>query len=101
MTIKINLKIFIFIVFFYFTKQINVYYTLMIFAMLHELGHLITGILLGLKPKKITIMPYGISAAFLPDVMVSSYKKTAKKELIVSLARSSGKYIGSFNMRNF
>jgi len=64
MAIKINLKIFIFIVFFYFTKQIDIYYIIMIFALLHELGHLFTGIILGLKPKALSIMPLGVSIEF-------------------------------------
>ena len=99
MTIKINLKIFIFIVFFYFTKQINIYYTIMIFAILHELGHLVAGMILGLKPTKLTLMPYGLSINFVSErdgvktdtsisivsVLTPSLSDT-KREVIVSMA---------------
>ena len=80
MAIKINLKIFIFIVFFYFTKQINMYYTIMVFALLHEIGHIVAGIALGLKPEKLTILPYGMSITFKHEI------HTIKKELIIALS---------------
>ncbi len=64
MKIKVNLQIFIFAIIFYFTKQIRVYTILMFFALIHELGHLIAGICLGLKVKKINIMPFGLSINF-------------------------------------
>ena len=46
MRFRIDLKIFIFLVLFYFTKQIELYGYMMFFAFIHELGHLITGLLL-------------------------------------------------------
>ena len=62
--IKINLQIFIFILIFILTKQIEIYMYLMLFAFIHELGHLLVGVLLGLKPKSLKIMPFGISIIF-------------------------------------
>lgn len=64
MKIKVNLQIFVFAVIFYFTKQIKIYAILMAFAFIHELGHLIAGICFGLKVKKISIMPFGLSINF-------------------------------------
>lgn len=64
MKIKVNLQIFIFAIIFYFTKQIKIYTILMTFAFIHEIGHLIAGVLLGLKVKSINIMPFGISINF-------------------------------------
>lgn len=64
MSIKINLKIFLFAIIFYLTKQIHIYAMLMLFAFCHEMGHLICGILLGLKPKSLKIMPMGLSIEF-------------------------------------
>lgn len=64
MQIKVNLQIFIFIIIFIFTKQIEIYTYLMLFALIHELGHLFTGIMLGLKPKALKIMPFGVSIVF-------------------------------------
>ena len=64
MQIKVNLKLFIFLIIFILTHQIEIYGMLMLFAFIHELGHLLAGVLLKLKPKKMTIMPFGISIVF-------------------------------------
>ena len=64
MRIRIHLKIFLFILLFCLTNQIEIYGLLMLFAFFHELGHLGMGLLLGLKPESITIMPLGLSIAF-------------------------------------
>lgn len=77
MSININLKIFLFAIIFYFTKQIEIYALLMIFAILHEMGHLICGLILGLKPKALKIMPLGISIEF--SVIYNDYNKKSKK----------------------
>lgn len=64
MRFRIDLKIFLFVILFYFTKQIEIYAMIMFFAILHELGHLLAGLLLGMKPEKIEIMPCGLSISF-------------------------------------
>ena len=64
MSLKIDLKIFIFFVWFYFTKQIKIYATILVLCIIHELGHVLMGILMALKIEKIEIMPLGISVSF-------------------------------------
>lgn len=64
MRFRIDLKIFLFIILFYFTKQIEIYAMVMFFAILHEFGHLIAGLFLGMKPEKMEIMPYGVAISF-------------------------------------
>lgn len=64
MVFKIDLKIFIFLILLYVTKQINIYWIMMLFALLHELGHLFAGIMLKMKVKKMAIMPAGFSVEF-------------------------------------
>ena len=64
MVFRIDLKIFIFLIILYFTRQIEIYWIIMFFAFLHELGHLIAGVLLKMKAKKISIMPAGFSIEF-------------------------------------
>lgn len=64
MVFRIDLKIFIFLIILYFTRQIEIYWLIMIFAFLHELGHLLAGILLKMKVKKISVMPAGFSIEF-------------------------------------
>ena len=91
MRFRIDLKIFIFLILFYFTKQIELYAMIMIFAIVHELGHLLAGLLMGMKPEKIEIMPFGVSISF--KINVKEYNKKVKKgntleikKIIVALA---------------
>ena len=77
MRFRIDLKIFIFLILFYFTKQIELYSMIMIFAIVHELGHLLAGLLMGMKPEKVEIMPFGVSISF--KINVSEYNKKIKK----------------------
>lgn len=63
----------------------------MIFALIHEMGHLICGLVLGLKPKSLRIMPLGISIEF--SVIYKDYNKKIKnanilvvKKMILALA---------------
>ena len=76
MRFRIDLKIFIFLILFYFTKQIQVYAMIMIFAIIHELGHLIAGLLMGMKPEKIEIMPFGVSISF--KINIKDYNRKIK-----------------------
>lgn len=91
MRIRINLKIFIFILIFLLTNQIKIYGILMLFALIHELGHMLVGIALGLKSVKLEIMPYGLSIGF--EVKYKDYNKKIKngnmlsiKKLIIAMA---------------
>ena len=77
MKIRLDLKIFILIVLFYFTRQIEVYSLLMIFVLLHEIGHMIAGLVLGFKPSTISIMPVGVSIDF--NINTYEYNKKIKK----------------------
>lgn len=91
MRFKIDLKIFLFLILFYFTRQIEIYVTIIIFAIFHELGHLFAGIAMGMKPEKIELMPYGLSIAFKlkPDDYNKSIIKgnlLVVKKILVALA---------------
>lgn len=91
MTINVNLKIFLFAILFYITKQIQIYAMLMAFALIHEIGHLICGLVLGFKPKSLKIMPLGIAIEF--NVLCEDCNKKIKlgnnlaiKKMILALA---------------
>ena len=91
MRFRIDLKIFIFLILFYFTKQIEIYAMIMFFAILHELGHLLAGLLLRMKPEKMEIMPYGVSISF--QLTPEDYNKKIKlgnqlelKKILVAIA---------------
>ena len=91
MRFRIDLKIFLFVILFYFTKQIEIYTYMMIFAFIHELGHLITGLLMKMKPEKMELLPFGIAISF--KINVEEYNQKIKKgnmlevkKIIVALA---------------
>jgi len=64
MRIRIDLKIFIFFILFFITKQIQIYLTILFFCILHEFGHIVAGIILKMKPENVEIMPYGVTVVF-------------------------------------
>ena len=83
MHIKIDLKIFIFALLFLLTNRIDIYASIMLFALIHELGHLLLGLILGFKPKNIVIMPYGVKLNF--KINYQDYNKKLKNGNVVSL----------------
>ena len=85
LSINISLKIFLFVTIFILTNQIDIYVLLMIFAVLHEIGHLVAGILLGFKPKKINFMPLGFCIQF--NIPVEIYNRRLLKSNILSLKK--------------
>lgn len=85
MQIKINLKIFIFMIIFYITRQIEIYGILMIFAFFHELGHLFAGIILGFKPQSLSINPFGLSISF--RIKEDDYNKKIYKGNILTVKK--------------
>lgn len=83
MQIKINLQIFLFIIIFIITHQIEIYAWIMLFAFIHELGHIFAGLVLKLKPKTLELMPLGVSITF----EVYEYKKLIEiKKILIALA---------------
>ena len=91
MRIRIDLKIFIFLIVFYFTKQIELYSIIMIFAIIHEMGHMLMGILLDLKPEKVEIMPFGVAVSFklkLEDYneKIKNARKIELKKIAIAIA---------------
>lgn len=85
MRFRIDLKIFIFIILFYFTKQIELYVMMLIFAIIHELGHLTVGILLKMRPEKIEIMPFGLTISF--KINTIDYNKKVKKANLLEIKK--------------
>lgn len=85
MILKIDLKIFIFFILFYLTKQIELYATVMVLCIIHELGHVVMGVILGLKIEKIEIMPLGLSVSF--KINIDDYNKKIKKGNILQIKK--------------
>lgn len=83
MRVRINLQIFLFIIIFIFTRQIEIYSYIMLFAFIHELGHIAVGLILKLKIKLVQIMPFGISVSF----ETYGYRKLLEtKKIIIAIA---------------
>lgn len=64
MEIRMNLNIFAVLLLFLATGQIALYSFFMFCILLHEIGHLLVGIGLGLKPKRLQIMPLRVCYFF-------------------------------------
>lgn len=77
MRFRIDLKIFILIILFLITNQIKIYAMIMIFAIIHEFGHLLAGLIVGMKPEKIEIRPIGVSIEF--NIKEKDYNVKIKK----------------------
>ena len=89
MKIRIDLKLLFFLVLFYFTRQIKIYLLILGFAFLHELAHMLVGLILGFKLLQIEIIPLGFCIKFLPkkESTESAWvrlEKEAEKSDIVS-----------------
>lgn len=85
MTIKIDLKIFIFIIIICLMNKIEIYVTLMLFALVHELAHLITGMLVGFKPESVKVSPYGFCINFKTEC--KDYNTKVKKANLLSIKK--------------
>lgn len=64
MSLKLDLKIFLFLLLFLITSQFEIYIIVMIFAIVHELGHLVAGLALGYKVEEIKLTPMGLRLQF-------------------------------------
>ena len=91
MRITIDLKIFLFALIFAITKQIEFYAILMIYAVIHELGHLFWGLILKLKPEAFSITPFGLQISFktepnLYNTKIKNGTKLCLKKMSLALA---------------
>ena len=91
MILRIDLKIFLILILFYFTKQLEIYSLIMIFAIIHELCHLFAGLILKMKVKRITIMPVGLSIEFkVPyhdlNIKILKSNKHELKKIFIAIA---------------
>lgn len=85
MTIKLNLNIFLFLLLFLITNQIEVYALVMLFALIHELGHLLCGVLLGFEAESLKIMPLGFAIEF--KTKIGDYNKKVLKSNLLTVKK--------------
>ena len=94
MKFRIDLKIFLFVLLFFITNQIKMYAMIMVFAIIHELGHLLAGILLGMQPDKLEINPFGVSIDF--NIKRKDYMRKIKKGNLLELKKILVAFAGPF-----
>ena len=85
MSIKINLNIFLFVILFLLTSQIELYALIMLFALFHELGHIICGVILEFQVKSLKVMPLGFSVEFYTNI--EDYNIKIKKSNLLTLKK--------------
>ena len=94
MKIKVDLKIFFILILYLIIQKTEILILAVIFILLHEVGHIVSGITLGLKIKKIKITIAGISLEFANYGKERKIKKrnseyTEGKELIGRLTQEN------------
>lgn len=81
MKAKVDLKIFFILLLYILTQKVEIFTITFIFIILHEIGHIVSGILLGLKINKLELNIAGISLEF------KNYGKERKiNNIIIDLA---------------
>lgn len=86
MSLKIDLKIFLFLLLFLITSQFEIYIIVMIFAIIHELGHLLAGVILKFKVDEIKLTPMGVRLQF--KIENREYNKKVKKGNLFNLKKA-------------
>lgn len=91
MKIRIDFKILIFFVLFFITNQIEIYLIILGFCIVHELGHILLGFILKMKPERLTIIPCGLTISFKANiedvnVKIKNGNLLEVKKIFVSLA---------------
>lgn len=75
----------------------------MCLALIHELGHVMAGIILGFKPESISIIPTGFSVKFKNDC--KNYNKKIKNGNMLALKKAiiafAGPLVNLINYGNF
>lgn len=75
MKIEVDLKIILFILIFLMTAQIEIYGIFILFIFLHELAHILVGLVLGFRVSSISMNAFGFSAELYEYKFKKSYKK--------------------------
>lgn len=86
MSIKLDLKIFLFLLLFLLTSQFEIYIVLLVFAILHEIGHLIAGMILKFEPEEIRITPVGLRIGF--KINAAEYNKDEKSVRPINIKKA-------------
>ena len=91
MSIKINVNVFLLLLLFMITKQMEIYALVMLFALLHELGHLCAGILMKFQVNHFKVLPLGFAVEFKANLedyneKIGRTRKITLKKLVINIA---------------
>ena len=70
---------------FFLTGQLEIYAFVMVFALIHELSHLLCGVLLGFKANALRVMPFGFCIEF--NSVIEDYNNKILKSNMTSLKK--------------
>ena len=85
MNFKIDLKFVLFILLFYFTKQLYIYLIIMFFCIIHEFAHIFVAKIMGFKIKYVELIPFGFCCEIKPKL--DDYNKKIFNSNIVELKK--------------
>lgn len=85
MCIKFDIKILLFIVFFFIVNKLEIYLLFFSFIVLHELSHLLIAVILGGKPIMIELKPVGCSISL--KYKIKDYNKKIIKGNLIELKK--------------
>ena len=85
MQIKIDWRIIIFVLFFFILKIEYIYILFLFFTIIHEIFHMITGILVKFEPTNLSITLFGTQISF--KIKIDNYNKKIFKGTICSLKK--------------
>lgn len=85
MYIKLNFQIFILLAIFLLTSQVEIYAATMLFIGIHELAHILAGIALGYKIRRLKILPFGFNVTFEKYTSKNTFKSKIER-IIVAMA---------------
>ena len=85
MRFRIDLKILFFLCLFYFTKQLDLYILVMLFAFIHECAHMLSALFLGFKIEYIELMPFGFFTKL--EANIDDYNKKIGKSNMVEFKK--------------
>lgn len=85
MKFKIDLKFFLFVIFFYFANQLNLYLITIIFCLIHELAHILIAKILKFKIQYMELLPFGFCCNICPKI--EDYNKKILKSNMTELKK--------------
>lgn len=85
MQIRIDWKILIFVLFFFIFKTEYIYLLFLLFILIHELTHVLVGIIVGFEILRLNISPFGCYINF--KINIKNYNKKILKGTLCSLKK--------------